>query len=102
MMIKFTHEQQRAYDRFIKARNKIFGGKGKWIPAKDYTETVDIVGMNHPLFVLNEDWAEFKQAFKEWLEVEPAFREKERMRSSRGDYGVVDSWEDKPSKIKEL
>jgi hypothetical protein len=24
------------------------------------------------------------------------------MKASRGDYGTMDSWEDKPSKIKEL
>jgi len=101
-MIKLDHEQQKAYDRFIRARNRVYGRKGKWVRASDYTSTVDIVGLNHPLFELNEEYQEYKDAFKQWLAVEPAFRHKERMRASRGDYGTMDSWDDKPSKIKEL
>ena len=103
-MIDLTPEQQKAYNRFITARNKvgIVKRKGKWIPLKDVLECVDVAGLNHPMYVQNDAWLEYKEAFKQWLEVEPEFREKERMRSSRGDYGVVDSWEDKPSKIKEL
>ena len=101
-MIKLDHEQQKAYDRFIRARNRVYGRKGKWVRASDYTSTVDIVGLNHPLFELNEEYQEYQDAFKEWLAVEPAFRHEERMRASRGDYGVMDSWDDKPSKIKEL
>ena len=101
-MIKFTDEQQRAYDRFIRARDKIFKRKGKWVRMADVKSSVDIVGLNHPLYEANPEYEEYKEAFKQWLEVEPQFREKERLRSSRGDYGAVDSWEDKPSKVKEL
>ena len=101
-MIKLTHDQQKAYDRFIRARDRVFKRKGKWVRMADVKSTVDIVGLNHPLYEANPEWQEYKEAFMGWLAVEPQFREKERMRSSRGDYGVVDSWEDKPSKIKEL
>lgn len=76
--------------------------KGKWIPQSDVLLTVDVVGLNHPLFMVNDDYLEYQEAFKQWLAVEPEFREQERMRSTRGDYGQSDSWEEKPKKIKEL
>ena len=96
--LPLTPEQQRAYDRYITARNKvgivrIKGSKRPWIPLKDYISTVDIAGMNHPLFELNEDWAEYNEAFMAWLAIEPEFRDQERLRMTRGDYGVQDSWE---------
>jgi hypothetical protein len=69
--------------------------KGKWIPHKDYISTVDIVGLNHPLFEFNDEWAEYKEAFSEWLKVEPEFRKAERMSMIRGDYNAQDSWKDK-------
>jgi hypothetical protein len=47
------------------------------------------------LFEVNEEWLEYKDAFAAWLAVEPAFRHDERMRMSRGDYGIEDSWEDR-------
>jgi len=105
--INFSPDQRKAYDRFIKARNEVGAVKSKnsgkkWIPFRDYFETVDIAGMNHPLFVVNDEYIEYKTAFAEWLKVEPEFREMERMRSSRGDYGVSDSWEDKSNSVKEL
>lgn len=101
-MIKLTDEQQKAYDRFIRARDRVFKRTHKWVRLADVKSTVDIVGLNHPLYESNPEYDEYREAFKQWLEVEPEFREKERMRSSRGDYGTVDSWEDKPSKVKEL
>ena len=106
-MINLTPEQKRAYDRYIKARNEVGAGKYKnpgksWIPHRDCLETVDVTGMNHPVFMVNDKYIEYKEAFAAWLAVEPEFREQERMRSSRGDYGTVDSWEEKSSKIKEL
>lgn len=98
-MIELTPEQQKAYIRYITARDKVgLGGRKKprkWIPMRDYIACVDIAGMNHPLFVLNDDWLEYKEAFMAWLEVEPKFREIERMRMSRGDYGIQDSWEER-------
>jgi hypothetical protein len=101
-MIKLDHDQQKAYDRFIRARNKVYGRKSKWVRAADYTCTVDMANMNHPLFELNDEYQEYKDSFQAWLAVEPDFRKQERMRASRGDYGTMDSWDDKPSKIKEL
>ena len=76
--------------------------RSSWIPKRDFLETVDVTGMNHPLFMVNDKYIEYKEAFAAWLKVEPEFREQERMRSSRGDYGAVDSWEEKSNKIKEL
>ena len=95
MMIKLTDEQQRAYNRFIQARNRIRNPKAKWIRSSDYTCTVDIAGMNHPLFELNEEYQEYREAFSEWLRVEPEFRKDERMSMIRGDYDTQDSWKDK-------
>jgi hypothetical protein len=54
-----------------------------------------VEGLNHPLFIVNDAWLEYKEAFQAWLDIEPTFRDKERMRASRGDYGKPDSWEDK-------
>ena len=94
-MIELNKEQQRAYDRFIQARNRIRNPKGKWIRLSDYTCTVDVVGLNHPLFEVNEEYQEYKEAFSEWLKVEPEFRKAERMSMIRGDYDTQDSWKDK-------
>jgi hypothetical protein len=102
MMISLNEEQKKAYDRFIKARDIIYKRKNNWVRAGDIKTTVDIVGLNHPLYEANLEYEEYKEAFKQWLEIEPAFRDAERMRSTRGDYGAVDSWDEKPSKIKEL
>ena len=100
-MIEFTPEQQKAYDRYITARNRVgMGSKksmGSWVPHRDYLLTVDVVGMNHPLFMVNDEWVEYKEAFAAWLKVEPRFRHDERMRMSRGDYGLQDSWEERIS-----
>jgi hypothetical protein len=51
--------------------------------------------MNHPLFEVNEEYQEYKEAFSEWLKVEPEFRKAERMSMIRGDYDTQDSWKDK-------
>lgn len=102
-MIDLSPEQKRAYDRYIAARNKLGIGcrikPKKWIPLKDYLACVDIAGMNHPLFVQNDDWFEYKEAFLAWLAVEPPFREQERMRMSRGDYGTQDSWDERSQSV---
>lgn len=98
-MIELNLEQQRAYDRYITARNKMGIGcrtkPRKWIPSRDYLACVNIAGMNHPMFVQNYDWVEYKEAFLAWLEVEPRFRHEERMQMSRGDYGTQDSWDER-------
>jgi hypothetical protein len=98
-MITFTEEQQKAYARYITARNKcglvrVPGySKQKWVRTADY-DTVDVEGLNHPLFTLNEDWQEYKEASLAWWAVEPEFRKTERMSSICGDYGASDSWDE--------
>jgi hypothetical protein len=96
-----NEQQKKAYARFITARDKvgIVKRRGKWIPLKDVLECVDVVGLNHPLYVENDDWIEYKEAFAEWLRVEPPYRDENRMRMTRGDYGTQDSWEDKYSGV---
>jgi hypothetical protein len=89
VMIELSQEQKQAYDRYIKARDNI---KRNRIRNADVVQTVDIAGMNHPLFEVNEPWLEYKEASEAWWKVEPAFRDEERMRMSRGDYGKQDSW----------
>jgi hypothetical protein len=111
-LLELTQEQQKAYDRFIRARNKMGIGRGvisqyrskskpKWIPSSDCLACIDVAGMNHPMFILNEDYQEYKEAFEAWLDVEPKFRDQERMRASRGDYGASDNWEERKVKIKD-
>lgn len=99
-MIDFTDEQKRAYARFITARNKVGIVRAKgftknpWVRFADVTCTVDVAGMNHPLFEVNDEWLEYKEASLAWWAVEPEFRKAQRMSSIRGDYGHSDSWEE--------
>ena len=37
-----------------------------------------------------------------WLEVEPTFRNEERLRMSRGDYGQADSWDEKAPNVRDI
>ena len=101
-MIDLTPEQTRAYNRYILARDRVFKRNKKWVRTSTISHCIDIVGLNHPLYVVNDEYVEYVEAFKQWLEVEPRFRHDERLRSSKGDYGTPDNWEEKPSKIKEL
>lgn len=106
--LQLTEEQQRAYARFIRARDRVGLGATKpsknysWVPLSDYSACVDVAGMNHPLFVVNEPWIEYREAFMAWLEVEPAFRNEERMRMSKGDYGQADSWDEKAPSVRDI
>ena len=99
-MIELTEEQQRAYKRFITARDKVGivrtqgYSKRKWVRQADVVCTVDITGMNHPLFEQNDDWLEYKEASLAWWAIEPEFRKTERMSAIRGDYGSSDSWDE--------
>ncbi len=68
-----NEEQKIAYGRFIKIRDKIRNSP-VWIPPRDCLSTVDIVGMNHPLFEVNDLYIEYQQAFQDWLAVEPKER----------------------------
>jgi len=107
-MISLTEEQQRAYDRYIRARDRVRIGsygkkqKGEWIPLSDVIRTVDATSLNHPLFEENDAWIEYKDAFSAWLEVEPEFRKRERMSMIRGDYGDTDNWKEKRHYVKEI
>jgi hypothetical protein len=104
-LLVLSPQQQKAYDRFIAARNRVGLGRVKpnlnysWVPMRDYKSTVDVAGLNHPLFELNEEWLEYKEAFLAWLAIEPEFRHEERMRMTRGDYGIQDSWDDRSGTV---
>ena len=99
-----TEEQKQAYDRYVRARNYvgIMKRSKTWIRHADVVETVDDASLNHPLFLMNDDWLNYKEAFEAWLAVEPVERKDERMRMSRGDYGTQDSWDEKGSKISDV
>lgn len=101
-------EQILAYKRFILARDKVKLVKTKknrgnpYIPHRTYIDNIVIVGMNHPMFVLNDAWVEYLEASLLWWAVEPEFRHKERMRASRGDYGTEDNWDDPEGEIESI
>jgi hypothetical protein len=107
-LIDLTPEQQKAYDRFIRARNRVRIGsygkrlKGSHVPLSEVLCTVEQTGMNHPLYMENDEWIEYLEASAAWWEIEPEFRKTERMSMIRGDYGDVDSWRDKQTKVKEI
>jgi hypothetical protein len=84
-------EQKRAYNAFIQARDRI-RNSNHWIPSKDVICTVDVVGLNHPLFEPNHAYLHYKEMFKQWLAVEPKYRKDERMSMIRGDYNNQDTW----------
>mgnify|MGYP006280099195 CR=1 FL=1 len=104
-MIELSQQQRQAYDKFIKARDKIkmvetsTNRKNEWVRFADVEGTVDVEGLNHPLYVRNDAWLDYKEAFNAWLAVEPEWRKAERMRASRGDYGTADSWEERGAKV---
>jgi len=97
MMIELNDEQKKAYERYIRARRRIT--KFEYIPHSDVLRTVDVEGLNHPLFEQNDLYLEYKEASLAWWKIEPQFRHEERMRMSRGDYGSQDSWEERGSYI---
>jgi hypothetical protein len=107
-MISLTQEQQRAYNRYIRARDRVRIGsygkrqKGAWIPLSDVVCTVEATNLNHPLFEQNDEWLEYKAAFAAWLAIEPEFRKDERMSMIRGDYGDTDNWREKKHYVKEI
>lgn len=106
-MTKFTPEQVRAYQRFIRARNNASLGQYRkyskqWQPTTDVLCSVDVTGLNHQLFEQNDDWIEYKEASLAWWAVEPEFRKSERMSMIRGDYGDSDNWREKQPKVKEI
>ena len=97
-------EQQMAYDRFIRARNRMGYNrvsKQGHIPKSEVIQTVDISGLNHPLFEPNPLYQEYLDSFDAWLAVEPTFRKAERLSAIRGDYGQADSWDDQEHGVKD-
>ena len=107
-MITFTQEQQRAYARFIRARDRVGlvpecrDNSKPWVRTADVQSTVDIAGLNHPLFEQNDEWLEYKEASLAWWAVEPEFRKTERMSSIRGDYGTSDSWNENHGHVEDI
>ena len=105
-MIELSDEQQKAYHRYIKMRDRVklvptlYNRKFEWVRFSDVIQTVDVDGMNHPVFEQNDLWLEYKQAYMDWLAVEPQWRKDERMRASAGDYGTADNWDDRGSKVR--
>jgi len=108
MTTNLTDEQQRAYSRFIRARNNVSLGqyrkfnKGEWQPTSEVLCAVEQTNLNHPLYEANENWLEYLEASRAWWAIEPQFRKNERMSMIRGDYGNVDSWREKKTQVKEI
>ena len=108
MTLDLTQEQLKAYRRFIKARDLVKLVKTKdniqnpYIPHRDYLDSIQFENNNHPHFIQNDEWLEYKEASAEWWKIEPRFRHEERMRASRGDYGVEDSWDEDGSDVVDI
>ena len=106
-MIELSEEQQRAYKRFITARDKVgivrTNGytKRPWVRQAEVTQTVDITGMNHPMFESNDEFLEYKEASLAWWAIEPDFRKAERMSAIRGDYGASDNWNEEAPRLRD-
>lgn len=107
-MLELTPEQKSAYDRYVKARDTVKlvhtskNAKLPYIPHREYTNSVHEAGSLVPLFIPNLPWLEYLEASLAWWAVEPRFRDQERMRMSRGDYGVADSWDEHEPKVKDM
>ena len=105
-MTYFTIEQEKAYKRFITARDNVGlvrtkgYSKRPYIPQREYT-TVDTAGLNHPLFERNDDWFEYLEASSQWWSIEPEHRKTNRMSAIRGDYGSSDSWNEEAPRLRD-
>ena len=96
-MVKFNEEQQAAWKRYMAAWDRVGLGnkrtKAAWVPQSDVLGSVKADGMAYPLFIPNEAWIEFKEASEHWKQVQPRYMHDERLRMTRGDYGIEDSWD---------
>ena len=108
MTLDLTEEQIRAYKRFIRARDQVKmvvtrdNIRNSYIPHRDYLDSIHVEHLNHPLFIENDPWLEYKEASAAWWAIEPEFRHHERMRASRGDYGVEDNWDEDNIEVETL
>lgn len=108
MTLDLSEEQLKAYRRFIRARDTVKliitrdNIRNPYIPHRDYIDSIRYEGSNHPLFIENDAWLEYKEASQAWWKIEPTFRHEERMRASRGDYGVEDNWDDDGSDVVDI
>jgi hypothetical protein len=96
MSINLTQKQQSIYNTFIQARDEVGLTKPnfkKHIPHNQVLQVVD-VGLNHPHYLMNDDWLHYLTASQDWYNNEPEFRKTERLSAIRGDYGPSDDWED--------
>lgn len=104
----WTDEQKKAYARFIRARNAVGlvrtadFTKQAWVRFAEVKSTVDIAGLNHPLFEPNDEWTEYLEASSAWWAIEPEFRKDERMSAIRGDYGLADNWDEAPTRSRDV
>jgi hypothetical protein len=107
-MMDWTEEQKKAYARFIRARNTVGlvrtedFTKNKWVRFSNVSQTVDVAGLNHPMFEANEPWLEYLEASSAWWAIEPEFRKTERMSAIRGDYGISDNWDETPIRSRDV
>jgi len=62
-MIELNEDQKKAYERYIRLYKKI---KRENIPQSDVICTVDVEGLNHPMFEQNDVWLEYKEASLAW------------------------------------
>ena len=74
-MIELTPEQTKAYNRFIAARDRI-RNSNVWIRPSEIAETVDVPGLNHPMYAPNPLYIEYQDAFKAWIVLSPHNTEK--------------------------
>lgn len=106
-MIDLSEEQIRAYKRFIAARDKVGivrtqgYTKRAWVRQAEVVQTVEVAGLNHPLFEPNEEFLEYLEASSAWWAIEPDFRKTERMSAIRGDYGASDSWNEEAPRLRD-
>jgi hypothetical protein len=108
MTLDLTEEQLKAYRRFIRARDLVKLVKtndnirNPYIPHRDYIDSIRFEGCNHSVFIQNDEWLEYKEASSAWWKIEPRFRHDQRMRASRGDYGVEDNWDEDGSDVVDI
>ena len=108
MKLNLTEEQQKAYNRFIRARDEIKlvktagNFKKPYIPHRQYLDSIQLPNENHCQFIRNDEWWEYLEASQAWWDIEPRFRHEQRMRATRGDYGVEDNWEDDRQDVVDL